>query len=49
MFLTALITLSGALCVVADPIDSSKLPPVSDRKDVTCAKDIKPMCDNSRV
>lgn len=44
---TALTLLTGTLCGRA--ADISKLPPASDRKDVTYAKDIKPIFDTSCI
>jgi hypothetical protein len=49
VLLTGLVTLAGTLVMVAGPIDSSKLPPVSDRKDVTYEKDIKAILEQSCV
>ena len=47
------ITLTGvlglAVAALAVDIDTSKLPPPSDRKDVTFEKDIKPLFDKSCV
>jgi hypothetical protein len=47
------ITLAGvlglAVAALAVDIDTSKLPPPSDRKDVTFEKDIKPLFDKSCV
>src|ERR1041385_5294323 len=46
-----LFTLAGALGLAASTfaVDASKLPPASDKKDVTYAKDIKPLLDNSCI
>jgi len=39
--------IQGAEKKAAGPVDVSKLPPVSDQKDVTYAKDIKPIFEKS--
>jgi mono/diheme cytochrome c family protein len=50
---TLLVSLIGAtgfaLAAQAKDVDTSKLPPASEQKDVTYAKDIKPVFDNSCV
>ena len=38
-----------ALAALADEVDTSKLPPPSDKKDLTFDKDIKPIFENSCV
>lgn len=47
--LAGLVAFAGTLAPVAGPIDSTKLPPASDQKGVTYAKDIKPIFDKSCV
>ena len=46
---TGLAALLGAVTTLAGPVDTSKLPPASDRKDVTYAKDIKPILDRNCI
>jgi uncharacterized membrane protein len=47
--LTALSSLAAALTALAASVDTSKLPPASDQKGLTYAKDIKPILDKSCV
>jgi len=47
--LTGLVTLLSTLAVLAGPVDTSKLPAPSARKDVTYAKDIKPLLDKTCI
>jgi hypothetical protein len=47
--MTGLVTLLGALVAVAGPVDTSKLPAPSSRKDVTYTKDIKPVFDQTCI
>jgi mono/diheme cytochrome c family protein len=53
MSITSILAVTfGLACVLsadAGPVDVSKLPPPSDRKDVTYANDIKPIFENSCV
>jgi mono/diheme cytochrome c family protein len=45
----ALAVTAGALIATAKEVDASKIPPASDRKDVTYVRDIKPIFDNSCI
>jgi mono/diheme cytochrome c family protein len=47
--LTGLAALLGAMTALAGPVDTSKLPPASNRKDVTYPKDIKPLLDKNCI
>ena len=47
--LIAAVIASLALSAFGAEVDTSKLPPVSDRKDVTFEKDIKPIFDKSCI
>src|SRR5688500_10112021 len=48
-FMIALASFGLVLTATADKVDASKLPPASDKKDVTFEKDIKPICEKSCV
>lgn len=47
--LTGLIAFGGAVALMAGPIDTSKLPPASEKKGVTYASDVKPILDKSCI
>jgi mono/diheme cytochrome c family protein len=47
--LAAIVALGSLLAAVAAGVDVSKIPPASDRKDVTFDKDIKPIFEKSCV